>query len=135
MVDCVTGYINFCVDKTIPTSEERCFPNNKPWITSEKKRVFRRGYKEEVKRIQKELNRKLKEGKDSYRQKLDDKLQRNKVKEVWSGMRENIGLRQPAGVIESGPVMADRLNQFFLTGLTWILQHHNNTRPPTVKEQ
>ncbi len=60
MGDCVTEYINFCVDTTIPTTEVRCFPNNKPWITrdlkallNKKKRAFKWGDKEEVKRVQK----------------------------------------------------------------------------------
>ncbi len=60
MGDCVTEYINFCVDTTIPTTEVRCFPNNKPWITrdlkallNKKKRAFKGRDKEEVKRVQK----------------------------------------------------------------------------------
>nr|XP_015194569.1 PREDICTED: adhesion G-protein coupled receptor G7-like [Lepisosteus oculatus] len=77
MVDCVTDYINLCVHNTIPTKDIHCFSNNKPWITSnlkallnDKKRAFRRGDKEEVKRVQRELKQKLKESKDAYRRKI-----------------------------------------------------------------
>lgn len=49
--------------------------------------------------VQRELKRKLKEGKDSYRQKLEDE-----------GMREITGLKQPGRVIGIDPVMADELN-------------------------
>ncbi|MBN3317390.1 TSN11 protein, partial [Atractosteus spatula] len=40
MVDCVTDYINFCVDNTIPTKDVHCFSNNKPWITSDLKALL-----------------------------------------------------------------------------------------------
>ena len=30
MTECVTDYINICVDNTIPTKTVRCFPNNRP---------------------------------------------------------------------------------------------------------
>lgn len=59
----------------------RCFPNNKPWITSDlkallsnKKRVFRSGDKEELRRVQHQLRDKLKECKDSYRRNLESQL-------------------------------------------------------------
>lgn len=37
LTSCVTDYINFCVDSTIPTKTVRVFANNKPWITSDKR--------------------------------------------------------------------------------------------------
>lgn len=48
ITDCVTEYINFCVDKCVPVKPIRCFPNNKPSISkdiqtllNEKKEAFR----------------------------------------------------------------------------------------------
>ncbi|KAK0132218.1 hypothetical protein N1851_032982 [Merluccius polli] len=35
LTDCVSEYIGFCIDNTIPTKEVRCYPNNKPWVTSD----------------------------------------------------------------------------------------------------
>ncbi|MBN3324503.1 SYT4 protein, partial [Atractosteus spatula] len=120
MVDCVTDYINFCVDNTIPTKDVHCFSNNKPWITSDlkallndKKRAFRRGDKEEVKRVQRELKQKLRESKDAYRRRVEDKLQRNRVRDVWSSMREITGFKQAGGATEGNLEMANELNQFF----------------------
>ena len=50
LTDCVSESIGFCIDNTIPTKEVRCYPDNKPWLTSdlrallnEKKRAFRSG--------------------------------------------------------------------------------------------
>ncbi|MBN3320364.1 COX7C oxidase, partial [Atractosteus spatula] len=120
MVDCVTDYINFCVDNTIPTKDLHCFPNNKPWITSDlkallndKKRHFRREDKEEVKRVQRELKQKLRESKEAYRRKVEDKLQRNRVRDVRSSMREITGFKQAGGATEGNLEMTNELNQFF----------------------
>lgn len=56
---CTTDYLNFCMDIVAPTKTVRCFPNNKPWITSNvkhllnrKKRAFKEGGQEERKRVQ-----------------------------------------------------------------------------------
>ncbi|KAI4881888.1 hypothetical protein NFI96_006947, partial [Prochilodus magdalenae] len=58
----VTHYLNFCMDVAVPTKTVRCFPNNKPWITSEvkdilnqKKRAFKDRNWTELKRVQGEL--------------------------------------------------------------------------------
>ena len=58
--ECVTDYISFCVDRIIPTKTVRCFPNNKPWITSDlkkllkiKKEAFREGDGELLRTVQK----------------------------------------------------------------------------------
>ncbi|MBN3311637.1 MROH1 protein, partial [Atractosteus spatula] len=136
MVDCVTDYINFCVDNTIPTKDVHCFSNNKPWITSDlkallndKKRAFRRGDKEEVKRVQRELKQKLRESKDAYRKKIEDKLQRNRVRDVWSSMREITGFKQAGGATEGNLEMANELNQFFNRAPSVTLRRRAKGRP------
>lgn len=74
LTHCITDYINFCVENTVPSQTIRCFSNNKPWITPdikvllrEKKRVFRSGNKEELKIVQRELRKKIRDGKCSYK--------------------------------------------------------------------
>ena len=49
-VSTITDYINFCRDTVIPVRTVRCYPNNKPWITSDikdllnqKKTAFQNG--------------------------------------------------------------------------------------------
>jgi len=49
--------------------------------------AFRSGDKEEIKKVQIELREKIGEGKESYRRKLESKLQQNNMKEEWSGLR------------------------------------------------
>ncbi|XP_049435499.1 uncharacterized protein LOC125890744 [Epinephelus fuscoguttatus] len=33
LTECITDYISFCVDSTVPTRTVHCYPNNKPWVT------------------------------------------------------------------------------------------------------
>ncbi|KAI4888703.1 hypothetical protein NFI96_003055 [Prochilodus magdalenae] len=63
---CVMDYLNFCMDVVVPTKTVCCFPNNKPWITSDvkdilnqKKRAFKDGNWTELKRVQGELKVRL----------------------------------------------------------------------------
>ncbi|KAI4877531.1 hypothetical protein NFI96_027122, partial [Prochilodus magdalenae] len=88
LTECITDYINFCVDSTVPTRTVKCYPNNKPWVTKDikallnkKKRAFRAGDREEVRTPQRELKRTIREAKDGYRRKHDN------MREVWSGMK------------------------------------------------
>ncbi len=90
MTDCIT----FCVDNTIPTKTAQCFTNNKPQITSvlkellnKKKRTFRDGDRD---KLQWELRVSLRESKDAHKWKLENK---NNIREVWSGMKQIMGLR------------------------------------------
>ncbi len=60
LTECITDYIHFCVDNTVPTKKVKCYSNNKPWVTpelkallNEKKRAFLVGDREELKRVQK----------------------------------------------------------------------------------
>ncbi|KAI3374835.1 hypothetical protein L3Q82_021373 [Scortum barcoo] len=59
---------------TVPTKRVRCFSNNKPWVTpdlrallQEKRRAFQSGDRDELRRVQRDLKRKIKECKASYR--------------------------------------------------------------------
>ncbi|KAI4883371.1 hypothetical protein NFI96_013585 [Prochilodus magdalenae] len=100
-----------------PTKPVRCFPNNKPWITSDvndllnqKKRAFRDGNWTELKRVQGELKIRLKEAKESYRKKVERKLQDNNMKEVWGAMKTITGCKNNSGNSVDGHV--DRAKQF-----------------------
>ena len=79
MTDCITEYI--CKHTTVRARTVRCFPNNKPWIINDlkallnkKKRAFRSGDREELRRVQHELRDMLRAFNDTYRRKLEAKL-------------------------------------------------------------
>ena len=91
LTTCVMEYINLCVEKTVPTRKVLCFSNNIPWATpelkallNEKKRVFKSG-DEEVRRVQKELKRGIKRGKELQEE----------VGEVPQGEQCQRGLERP----------------------------------------
>ncbi|KAI4873724.1 hypothetical protein NFI96_000464 [Prochilodus magdalenae] len=121
LTECITDYINFCVDSTVPTRTVKCYPNNKPWVTKDvkallnkKKRAFRAGDREEVRTTQRELKRTIREAKDRYRRKLEWKLQQNNMREVWSGMSTITGFRSSNnGGVEGSVDRANELNLFF----------------------
>ncbi|XP_078802582.1 uncharacterized protein LOC144991990 [Oryzias latipes] len=121
LTDCVSDYIKFCTENFIPSKRVRCYPNNKPWVTrelkallNEKKRAFMAGDRVELTRVQKELKRSLKECKDAYGRKLEERLQRNQTRDVWSGMRAITGLQRKGKPAAEGNVdRANELNNFF----------------------
>ena len=121
LTECITNYINFCYDDIMPSRVIRCFPNNKPWITSslksllnEKKKAFREGDRNKIKELQKELKVRIKEGKEAFRLKLEQQLQQDGVKQVWAGMRKITGMKQKGSTLPDGELsLADDLNRFF----------------------
>ena len=121
VTNCTTDYINFCMDAVVPVKTVKCYPNNKPWITSHikgllnmKKRAFKDGDQWELKRAQKELRVQLRAAKEQYRRKLEQKLQKRSMKEVWDGMKIITGCGAKRGASIIGDVeKANQLNNFF----------------------
>ena len=78
-----------------------------------KKRAFRSGDREEQRRVQHKLREMLRTCKDSYRRKLEAKLQQNSVRDVWTGMKNITGMkgkdRQTSGSLDR----ANQFNKFF----------------------
>ncbi|KAI3361741.1 hypothetical protein L3Q82_001954 [Scortum barcoo] len=99
----------------------RCFANNKPWITSDikgllnqKKKAFKDGDTQELKQIQKELRVQLREAKEQYRKKIEQRMQNNNMRVVWEGMKTITGCSSKRGAPIEGDVgRANQLNQFF----------------------
>ncbi|TWW80173.1 hypothetical protein D4764_10G0012030 [Takifugu flavidus] len=77
LTHCITDYINFCVENTVPTRTE------------------------ELKTVQRELRRKIRHEKDSYRRKMENQLQQNNICGVWKGLKTISGFKeqksQPVG--------------------------------------
>ena len=101
LTECIMDYINFCADCNVPAQTVACYTTNKPWITedikvilNEKKRAFRDGNRDEVRRVQGVLKLNIREAKDNYRRKLENKLKRNNMRDVWSCMRTITGFQK-----------------------------------------
>uniref|UniRef100_A0A669BD36 Reverse transcriptase domain-containing protein n=1 Tax=Oreochromis niloticus TaxID=8128 RepID=A0A669BD36_ORENI len=120
LTTCISDYINFCVDNTVSTRTVRCFSNNKPWITPEikavlkqKRRAFKSRDKVELKRVQRKLRGLIRNGKNSYRQKMENQLQQNNVGEVWRGLRTISGHKHQNALPGRDVRWANELNHFF----------------------
>ncbi|KAI3367054.1 hypothetical protein L3Q82_009687, partial [Scortum barcoo] len=112
--DCIMDYVNFCTDNIIPTKTVRCFPNNKPWVTknikdvlNRKKAAFRRGDKEELKRVQ------------VIWRKLESRLQQNNMREVWSGWLKTITGHGKKGRYTAPPYKVPRPEGSHKKSLRW----------------
>ena len=88
------------VETLIPVGTVRCYPNNKPWITSDikdllnqKKRAFQKGDGEKRRSVQQELKKTLCQAKVEYKKKAERQLENNNTKKVWRGMRTITGYR------------------------------------------
>ncbi|KAI3363082.1 hypothetical protein L3Q82_011534 [Scortum barcoo] len=131
MTHCLTDYLNFCADVVSPVKTVRCYPNNKPWVTREvktvlnkKKAAFRSRDREAMKAAQQEVKHCVKEAKDSYRRKVEQKLRENNMREVWEGVRTITGLNTKTRAVGGTMERANELNDFFN-------RHHNTTTPPS----
>ena len=120
LTDCLTDYINFCVDNTVPNRTVQCFSKSKPWINpdikaliTEKNRAFRSGNKEELKAVQKELRKKIREGKKSYRRKMENQLQQRNVSGVRKSLKTISGQRTPDSQAAGDQTRINDMNLFF----------------------
>ena len=120
--DVISEYVRFCESMCIKTKTIKCFPNNKPWVTkevkyaiNEKKRAF--GEKDEVKKrtSQYQLEKKIKEGRESYKEKMKKSFECNDMKDVWNRMKKVIGSDNKGPQINppNGQTYADELNDFY----------------------
>jgi len=120
LTNCITDYINFCVENIVPTRTVRCFSNNKPWINpdikallKEKKRAFKSGNKDELKAMQRLLRRKIREGENSHKRKMEDQLQQKNTIGVWRGLKTISGFKNPDSQAVRDQRWANDLNVFF----------------------
>ena len=88
-----------------------CYPNNKPWVAKDIRAILNH---KELRDIQRELNAKIKEAKDSYRRKLERKLQQNNTREIWSDMRTITDFRSTSSGADGSVARANELNLFFI---------------------
>ena len=113
------------------TKTVQCYPNNKPWVKQgvkavlNQKKAFRSQYKEEMKAAQREVKRCLNEAKDCYRQKVEQKLEENNMRDVWEGVRTITGRKARTSPEGGGVERANDLNTIFN-------RFSHSTQPSTV---
>ena len=76
LTDLVSSYITFCSDLHLEKKQVKVYPNNKPWVTSELRKVITDKYKsygsDNYQGKQKEANSKIKEVKSRYKDKVEN---------------------------------------------------------------
>lgn len=63
--------------------------------------------------MQKDLRRRIREGKDCYRRKMEDELQSNNISEVWRGLKTISGHRGEVSQVTGDQGWVNDLNLFF----------------------
>nr|XP_008281790.1 PREDICTED: uncharacterized protein LOC103358552 [Stegastes partitus] len=102
------------------TTTIRVFANHKPWITpdnktllKEKRRVFKLGDRDQMKAVQRELRKKTREGKGSYRRRMEEQLQQKDVSGVWRSLKTISGHNSSRPVLDRDQERVNDLNRFF----------------------
>ena len=120
--DVTTSYINFCTETVLETKTSRVFPNEKPWVTPAlkqllyRKRVaFKKGDGDEVKAVQRQLTRQIREEKRSFRSKLEQNFREGNARQYWRDIGTITGHKQgkvPLQTSDESKLAAD-LNKFY----------------------
>ena len=102
----------------------KVYANNKPWITTNvkeiinrKKCIFGKGSVEELKGVNRELKRVIKQEKAKYKNKVEENFTENNMKRVWHGMKLMSGYsnggKKSCLLPKTTAEYADDLNLFF----------------------
>ena len=118
-----TDYINFCVELNIPKKTIKCFPNNKPWVTSElkqllneKKAAIASKDKNKIKDIQNVLTVAINSAKRSYKQRIQNLFNENNPRNAWKGLKilSGFNVNTPSlPDVDDDQTFADELNHFY----------------------
>lgn len=121
-VDVVSSYINFCYTTIIPTKTVTLYPNSKPWITKDlkdkitaKHRYRMSGNGDDLKSIQKQLNKDIERCKMDYKRKIEGYLKSNNAKDAWKGLKNITGYVNKSSKLPSDDEekLASDLNYFY----------------------
>ena len=98
--DIFNSYFNFCLDILISTTNMKIYPNNKPWINkdlismlNEKGRIRHVGSEAQKREFQKQIDRKIKDFKNSYKENVEGRFKTNKFKDAWKGLKTLCGFK------------------------------------------
>lgn len=89
----VLTYIKHCVDSVTVERYTKSFPNQKPWMSAEVKRLLKRrdsalwsGDKEQYSLARAELKRSITEAKEAYKRWVEGHLTDNNTRRIWQGI-------------------------------------------------
>ena len=117
----ISDYVNFCVDLVVPSKEVKIYPNSKPWESKELKELINERQsalgvdKDEVKVIQKKIDKCIKNGKKRYKEKLESNFSQGKSRESWQNMATITGYKKKGSEIRTNDDVkfSNDLNEFY----------------------
>ncbi|GFR65895.1 hypothetical protein ElyMa_000214000 [Elysia marginata] len=126
VAETVCSYIKFCVNNIVPKKTIKSFPNNKPWITKDRKHIlnkkkeaFRNNKTDDLKRIQKEVKHAIRKGKKDYNTKIEGFFRDSNMKKVWQGMKLMSGCKaKGSSGVEGDVLYANEFNKFYARKVT-----------------
>ena len=79
----------------------KIYPNNKPWINKElismlndKRKIRHVGSEAQKREFQKQIDRKIKDFKNSYKENVEGRFKTNKFKDAWKGLKTLCGFKK-----------------------------------------
>lgn len=114
------SYIRYCTDSVTAEKQIRIYPNQKPWMTrtvrkllEERNTAFRSGDVALYSSARANLKRGIRKAKLDYKRKIEDHLQSNNSRQVWSGVQHITNYRTNLNPVVSNASLAEELNHFF----------------------
>ncbi|TKS65504.1 RNA-directed DNA polymerase from mobile element jockey [Collichthys lucidus] len=118
--DSVLCYIKNCIDTVTVVKHSRVYPNQKPWMTREVKKLprerntaFRSGNRDLYSTARANLKRGIKEAKADYRRRIENHLDSNNSRQVWRGVQQLTNYKTNRGAAKGDLALAEELNVFF----------------------
>ena len=102
--------------------QNKCFPNNKPWVDSEmknllcqKRDIWKNGTECQWKDVKRKVNATIEQKKDHYRVKLKKQFASGKTKQMWHGMQMITGYKEKEKriCVENEKQVANEMSIFF----------------------
>ena len=97
----MTSYVSFCVDTVIPVQKCKVYPNNKPWVSKQLKKVFnekKRAYFQadlaERREVQRTVRSEIRKARESYKNKIELKFKTGDMRTVWEGIKTMSDMKQ-----------------------------------------
>ena len=116
-VDSVVGYINFCVETTVPCKTVKIYPNNKPWICREvaeaikqRRMAMHHCTREELRRRKADVRREIRKAKNHYARNIESNLNTNQPATAWKCLQDLLELRKSSNTLDCD---LNELNDFF----------------------
>lgn len=127
LANVVSSWASCCEEIVLPDKIVKIYPNSRPWVSkflrillNKKRQAFKQGKLSEFNRLQKEVNFEVRRAKQTYKEKVEDKLSSNSLGSAWDVMKTMTGLQdskcRKKVVLDcfDSKSLADNLNRFYL---------------------